>query len=221
MRKFLLILLFIPSLVFAQEVKLKTDGRSDKTVKEAVAKAEKIVNGLSLKDAQKKENAQNVIANRYMELADIYEAYGKRNDAVTKLGLDKQTQDQKLEESYYQTNSDLYRSRFGYISWLSFYLNEKQIDQVKNEMTENMMVDRYNYFVEMLPQMTKEQKHRVYSWLVEAREFSIDFDTPRKMRQMFTKYRGRINNYLSSCGYDVSSADRALKEKKLKQKNKK
>lgn len=221
MKKYLLILLFFPTLIFAQEVKLRTDGRSSEIVKEAVGKAEKIVNELSLKDIQKKENAQNVIANRYMELADIYKAYGKRNDAITKLGLDKQTQDQKLEESYYQTNSDLYRSRFGYISWLSFYLTEKQIDQVKNKMTEDMMTDRYNYFLELLPQMTKAQKHRVYSWLVEAREFSIDFDTPRKMRQMFTKYRGRINNYLSSCGYDVSSADKVLKEKKLKQKNKK
>jgi len=34
----------------------------------------------------------------------------------------------------------------------------------------------------------------------------MDFLDDRKMRQMFTKYRGRINNYLAKRGYDLRKA---------------
>ena len=71
-------------------------------------------------------------------------------------------------------------------------------------MTHNMLIDRYNAFMTMVPHMAKEDQIRVHNWLIEAREFSMDFETPRKMRQMFTKYRGRINNYLSKRGYTLN-----------------
>ena len=71
-------------------------------------------------------------------------------------------------------------------------------------MTYHMLQERFDGFLTMLPDMAKEDQIRVYNWLVEAREYSMDFETPRKMRQMFTKYRGRINNYLSKRGYQLN-----------------
>lgn len=81
-----------------------------------------------------------------------------------------------------------------------------QVETVKNLMTNNYLFVRYNDFIDLLPSLTEAERERVYHWLVEAREFSMDFLDDRKMRQMFTKYRGRINNYLAKRGYDLRKA---------------
>ncbi len=193
---------------YAQEVVLNKRGLSEEAVTNALGKANKIVEKLSLTDSFAKENVTNVIANRYMELRGIHIAYEKRNAGIESLELSKQKKDSILERSYYHYNNDLYRSRFGYITWLSFYLDEEQIEKVRNEMTSNMFFKYYKLFEGQVPQMTDDQKHRVRAWLKEAREFAMDFETERKMRQMFIKYRGRINNYLSKCGYDLSKPNK-------------
>lgn len=192
----------------AQEVILNKRNLSPEAVTNALDKADKIVEKLSLTEPTIKENITNVIANRYMELREIHIAYEKRNASIESLELNKQEKDSLLERSYYHYNNDLYRSRFGYITWLSFYLDEGQIEKVRNEMTSNMFFKYYKLFEGQVPQMTDNQKHRVRAWLKEAREFAMDFETERKMRQMFIKYRGRINNYLSKCGYDLSKSSK-------------
>lgn len=97
-------------------------------------------------------------------------------------------------------------------------LNDKQVETIKDAMTYNLFHIRYDDFMDLLPNLTESDKNRVYHWLVEAREFSMDFETPRKMRQMFTKYRGRINNYLSSRGYDLRKATEEQEARKMKNK---
>ena len=106
---------------------------------------------------------------------------------------------------------------FCYEAWL-FHLNDKQVETIKDAMTYNLFHIRYDDFMDLLPNLTESDKNRVYHWLVEAREFSMDFETPRKMRQMFTKYRGRINNYLSSRGYDLRKATEEQEARKMKNK---
>ena len=41
-------------------------------------------------------------------------------------------------------------------------------------------------------------------WLKEAREFAIDAESSKKKHEMFGKYKGRINNYLTKRGYDLT-----------------
>lgn len=206
MRKLLLLSMsFLFSVaVCAADIELNTRNFSAEVVQEAKRKATKVVDELSLTDASARDNVFIVVANRYLELRQIHQAYSERNKAIEALKLEKQAMDDELERSYYQCNSDLYRSRFGYITWLSFYLDDAQIEKVKDTMTLHLFPAQYNAFMKGLPELTEDQKKRVRSWFEEAREFSMDFETGRQMRQMFTKYRGRLNNYLSKCGYDIS-----------------
>ena len=132
--------------------------------------------------------------------------YDNRNDSIRALKLPKQKEANAFERSYYNYNNDLYRTRFDFIAWLNFYLTDAQVETVKNLMTNNYLFVRYNDFIDLLPSLTEAERERVYHWLVEAREFSMDFLDDRKMRQMFTKYRGRINNYLAKRGYDLRKA---------------
>jgi len=187
-------------------VELKRGSHSADSIEYALNKAQGIVDKLSLSDDNQKTNVLHVIANRYLELYTIHTEYDARNARIETLGLEVKAKEEELERSYYQYNSALYRSRFSYNAWLSFFLNEEQVENVKNEMTENMFVLRYNAFLEMLPEMTDAERKRVHGWLIEAREFAMDFITLRKMQQMFTKYRGRINNYLAACGHDLGKA---------------
>lgn len=213
----LLIVIFTSSMLYATELKLNTRNLPTEAVAEAQQKTSKILDKLSLANDSIRENIHLVIANRYLELREIHQKYDERNKVIeADARLSKEEKEAELERSYYQYNSDLYRSRFGYIAWLSFYLDDEQVEKVKDAMTYNMFHVRYNDFLDLLPNLTEAEKNRVHHWLVEAREFSMDFETPRKMRQMFTKYRGRINNYLAARGYNLRKATEEQQARRMK-----
>lgn len=214
-----LFILFLFSVtISAADIKLNTRNLPADAVSEAKQRATKVLAKLSLTNDSIRENIQIVVTNRYLELREIHHRYEERNKVIEATDLSKEKKAEELERSYYQYNSDLYRSRFGYIAWLSFYLNDEQVETVKDAMTYNLFHVRYNDFLDLLPNLTKAEKNRVYNWLIEAREFSMDFETPRKMRQMFTKYRGRINNYLAGRGYDLRKATEEQKARQMKNK---
>lgn len=214
-----LFILFLFSVtISAADIKLNTRNLPADAASEAKQRATKVLAKLSLTNDSIRENIQIVVTNRYLELREIHHRYEERNKVIEATDLSKEKKAEELERSYYQYNSDLYRSRFGYIAWLSFYLNDEQVETVKDAMTYNLFHVRYNDFLDLLPNLTKAEKNRVYNWLIEAREFSMDFETPRKMRQMFTKYRGRINNYLAGRGYDLRKATEEQKARQMKNK---
>ena len=41
-------------------------------------------------------------------------------------------------------------------------------------------------------------------WLKEGREFAIDAESSKKKHEAFGKYKGRINNWLSKRGYNLT-----------------
>lgn len=51
-----------------------------------------------------------------------------------------------------------------------FYLNDKQVETIKDAMTYNLFHIRYDDFMDLLPNLTESDKNRVYHWLVEARK---------------------------------------------------
>lgn len=211
-----LILSLFSTLVFAADIKIDTRNLPIDALVTAQEKAIQVMDKLSLANDSVRENIQIVVTNRYLELREIHQNYDERNKKIENAGLSKEDTAIELERSYYQYNSDLYRSRFGYEAWLSFYLNDEQVETVKDAMTYNLFHVRYDDFLDLLPNLTESDKNRIYHWLVEAREFSMDFETPRKMRQMFTKYRGRINNYLSGRGHDLRKATEEQKARQMK-----
>ena len=192
--------------VYATDATLNTRNLRVADIAKAEAKAKAIVAGLGQLCDSTRENVHIVIANRYLELCAIHNRYDNRNDSIRALKLPKQKEANAFERSYYNYNNDLYRTRFDFIAWLNFYLTDAQVETVKNLMTNNYLFVRYNDFIDLLPSLTEAERERVYHWLVEAREFSMDFLDDRKMRQMFTKDRGRINNYLAKRGYDLRKA---------------
>jgi len=168
---------------FAQTVALKTEGQDPQYVETIKGRAQKIVDGLQLTDAKKAENVRNIIANRYFLLNDIHAKY------------DKNQQDAR--------EAELYKHHFELASALALYLNEEQIDAVKDGMTYGRLKRDYHAQLEMIPTLTDEEKAQILIWLKEAREYAMDAADSKGKHFWFDKYRGRTNNWLSARGYDL------------------
>ncbi|MBE6259575.1 MAG: DUF3826 domain-containing protein [Prevotella sp.] len=171
------------SITVSAQVSLKTEGQDSAYVETIKQRAQKIVDGLGLTDAQKAENVRNIIANRYFLLNDIHSKY------------DKNQQDAR--------DAELYKHHFELASALALYLTEEQIDAVKDGMTFGRLKRDYNAQLEMIPSLTDEEKNQILIWLREAREYAMDAADSKGKHFWFDKYRGRTNNWLSARGYDL------------------
>jgi hypothetical protein len=177
-------ILSLLSIGISAQVALKIEGQDPKYVETIKGRAQKIVDGLQLKDAAKAENVRNIIANRYFLLNDIHTKYDK-------------TQQDAL-------NAELYKHHFELASALAIYLNDEQIDAVKDGMTYGRLKRDYQAMQDMIPSLTDLEKQQILIWLKEAREYAMDAADSKGKHFWFDKYRGRTNNWLSARGYDLN-----------------
>ena len=173
------------------EVKLDSAGRDSAYVQTIIGRSQKATDELGITWTPLGQNVQNIIANRYFKLNDIY----AERDSLKK-------SDKKLAEA--QCDSKLYRSHFGFLADLSIYLKPNEIERVKDVMTFNVLKVTYDAHCDMIPTLTGEEKQQIMAWLVEARELAIDAESSKKKHEVFGKYKGRINNYLTRRGYDLN-----------------
>ncbi len=195
-------LLSLFSVAVSAQVTLNTEGQDAAYVETIKGRAQKIVNGLGLSDQQQAENVRNIIANRYFLLNDIHKKY-----------------DKSQQDACY---AELFKHHFELASALAMYLTEEQIDAVKDGMTYGRLKRDYNAQLEMIPTLTEEEKLQILVWLKEAREYAMDGSDSKEKHFWFDKYRGRMNNWLSSRGYDLKKErenwQKRMEEQKAKAK---
>ena len=187
----------------AQSVKLNEENRDPEYVKNIVNRSQKIVDKLNINDKETAANVCNIIANRYFLLNDIYE----KRDAAVKEAKEKLSGNEKnaaIQAAENEKDAQLYRKHFDFASSLSLYLNDEQIEAVKDGMTYNVVEVTYKAQCDMIPTLKDFEKKQILAWLKEAREFAMDAENSKKKHEAFGKYKGRINNYLSKQGYDLT-----------------
>jgi hypothetical protein len=86
---------------------------------------------------------------------------------------------------------------------LSLYLDDAQIEQVKDGITMGVVKVTYDATLDMIPTLKEDEKVQILAWLKEARELALDAESSKKKHEVFGKYKGRINNYLVKRGYDL------------------
>ena len=205
MKKIILIsLLLVFGWLSAGAVDLNKDNRDPQYVESIVKRSQKIVDKLGLTDVKVAEDVRNVIANRYFELNDIYEVRDAKVKKIRESGLSGAAKDDALKAAEYEKDAALYRSHFAYPANLSLFLDEKQIEVVKDGMTYGVVKVTYDATIDMIPSLKEEEKAQIYAWLIEAREFALDAENSDKKHAAFGKYKGRINNYLAKRGYDLT-----------------
>ena len=183
---------------------MNKENRDPKYVESIVNRSQKIVDKLGLTDVKAAEDVCNIIANRYFELNDIYEIRDAKVKTVKESGLTGDAKNEALKAAENEKDAALYRSHFAFPASLSLFLNEEQIEAVKDGMTYGVVKVTYEATLDMIPSLKEEEKVQIYAWLVEAREFAMDAENSNKKHAAFGKYKGRINNYLAKRGYNLT-----------------
>ncbi|MBQ9094522.1 MAG: DUF3826 domain-containing protein [Prevotella sp.] len=195
---FIVMALCVAASAVAQSVVLNSEGRDEAYVKTILERSEKNIKSLNL-TGEKFEAVRNIVANRYFELNDIYSSEDKT-----------------------QRDSKLYRSHFAMPAQLSIYLTPEQVTAVKDAITYNKVKVTYEAYLDEIPTLKEEEKAQIYAWMVEARELALDADNSKMKHEIFNKYKGRVNNYLSKRGYDLNKEREAwfkrLEERKKNEK---
>lgn len=184
-------------------VDLESKNRDVQYVKTIVERSKKVVDKIGLKDSLIYQNVTNIVANRYFKLNDIYTKRDSILLKIKKSELSDSIKNRAILSAQNEKESAIYRSHFAFSSDLSLYLNEKQIEIVKDGITYGVVKVTYDSTLDMIPTLKKDEKAQILAWLKEAREFALDAENSEKKHETFGKYKGKINNYLAKRGYDL------------------
>ena len=185
--------------IYAQTVEVNSEGRDASYVASITSRSEKNISSLELAEPAK-TNVRNLVINRYFELNDIYNLTGDEKNRA-------------IDAARSACDSKLYRSHFAFPANLGIYLSHEQIIAIFDAMTYNKVQVTYDAYCDMIPSLTDEEKAQMYAWLCEARDLAIDAESSNKKHEVFNKYKGRINNYLSARGYDITQERKAWEER--------
>jgi hypothetical protein len=178
------------------------------------ARADKIVATLGIDDGEKATRVRDLIAGQFRGLREIHDARdAKLNEARQAPGGDPTIAAAWSRVATDQATmkvNDLHRR---FVARLAVELSPEQVEKVKDGLTYGVVPITYRRYLELLPELTEEQKREILANLIEAREHAMDGGSSEEKHAIFGKFKGRINNYLSAAGYDLKAAEKKLSEK--------
>ncbi|WP_163399573.1 DUF3826 domain-containing protein [Flavobacterium fluviatile] len=186
-------------------------------------RAAKIVDKLALDNKEKETAVTNIIAQQFRDLSKIHD---DRDAEIKKIkddsSLAKEKQNEKIDKLKANADKSIAKLHKSYLKKLGTQLNGEKITEVKDGMTYGVLPITVTAYNDMIPTLTEVQKKYIYDALVEAREHAMDGGSSKEKHAWFGKYKGRINNYLSKEGYDLTK-EREGWNKRIaeKEKNKK
>jgi hypothetical protein len=100
-------------------------------------------------------------------------------------------------------SSEIEQYHQSFIAQLTPLVSEKQLELIKDGITYRIFPITYAAYLDMIPTLQENQKSKIFEWLKDARELAMDGESSEKKHAIFGKFKGRINNYLSSEGYNL------------------
>ena len=180
-------------------------------------RADKIVDNLDIADVAKAERVRDYIAWQYFNLSQIHDS---RDAAVKSLRdngkLSQTARDKRIDQTKAKADKEVSALHKRYIKQLESELTSEQVDKVKDGMTYGVVPITYAGYLDMLPELTDEEKAYIWDQLIEAREHAMNGGSSREKHGWFGRYKGRINNYLAARGYDLKKASEA-REARMRQ----
>ena len=169
-------------------------------------RADGVVAALKLNDQERAGRVREILLSHYRGLRDLQDA---RDAAINGLS----SSDPRVKQEQEQTQAAVDRLHQQFITKLATELTPEQIETVKNEMTYNVLPGTFKVYCEIHPDLTDAQKAKIMQMLTEAREKAVSGFSAKEKHAWFGKYKGRINNYLASEGYDLKAAEKAWRER--------
>lgn len=209
-------LLFSGITIFAQQ-----DPDQQATYKKVIHdRVVKFVDPLNIANAADYNKVVDIISERYYTINTLSENNKTSIAAIKLQTLSTEEKDALIKKEEDKRLEVLKKGHDSFLADLQKKLSKEQIEKVKDGMTYSVLHVTYDAYVDMIPRLTTEQKDKIYQWLVEARELAMDGESSDKKHQVFGKYKGRINNYLSAQGIDMKKEEgewqARIKERKEK-----
>ena len=165
-----------------------TEAAYTQTIKKRVAD---ILAVLNLKNSAQIAKVHDLLVAQYRTLRDWHEV----NDAKRKAA--------RGDEAG-QIKASLKAVHEKFIAVLSAELTPEQVEKVKDKMTYGKVQFTFAGYLAVHPDLTDAHKEKILELLKQAREEAMDGGSADEKSAIFNRYKGKINNYLSSQG--VSSA---------------
>ncbi|MFM2231845.1 MAG: hypothetical protein RJB31_546 [Bacteroidota bacterium] len=198
-------------LVHAQQKAAATD---DQYLKVLESRVTKILAPLNIEKIRKQSKVHQIVLTQYQTLNTIHTTRDlkikelKSGNAANANELKKVIAD--LESAAGQEIAAVHST---FLHDLRRHLTDAQVDALKDGMTYNVANITFKGYQDMLPALNDSQKTKIWNWLAEAREIAMDAETSEKKHWWFGKYKGRINNYLSSEGFDMKKESEAWQKR--------
>jgi len=177
-------------------------------------RAAKIVTSLAIDDSAAANKVQAIIVQQYRDLNAAHDGEkAKIKELKEKAGEGNKPDENVVKDIAAATDKRVKQLHDSYLAKLSGLLTAEQVDKVKDGMTYGVLQVTYTAYENMIPTLTDGQKSKIYEWLKEARELAMDEGSSEDKHRVFGKYKGRINNYLSSEGYDLKKEEKAWQER--------
>jgi len=142
---------------------------------------------LDLTDPTKFKNTHDILIAQYRTLRDWHEV----NDAKRKSA-------KGPEADGFKASLKVVHQKF--IASLSAELTTEQLEKVKDKMTYGKVQFTYTGYLNEYPTLSEAQKQKVLELLQLAREEAMDAGSSDEKSAVFNRYKGKINNYLSTQG---------------------
>ncbi|MDR8391927.1 DUF3826 domain-containing protein [Aliifodinibius sp. S!AR15-10] len=194
----------VPEKEFPQEYIEVTHNRAYDFVKEMDLSSEKI------------DRVTEIVAQQYRDLSAIQDTRDAKIEMIEEQFDEDDTIEQMTREIKIkaQLREDALHRQF--IAKLTAEISAEQVNEVKNGMTYGVVPITFKGYLKLLPGLTEEQQTQIKAWLIEAREYAMDAGSSRQKHHIFNDYKGKINNYVSSLGYDLEEAEKRLQERQQK-----
>ncbi len=206
--------IFLPLLFAVFVFKVQAQSAVDTDYMNVVkGRAFKIAAPLGIKDSAKFYRIRDKIAQEYADIKTIDDEKEAAVKSVKARNLDKAAADAELTKitGFSEEKRTALNKRF--VQSLAEELSADQVEQVKNGLTYNVLPLTYKAHLDMIPTLKEEEKKYIYDALHEAREHAMTAGSSDAKHAWFGKYKGRINNYLTSRGYDLTKEREAWYER--------
>ena len=198
-------------LVYAQQKAAATDEQYLNALESRVTK---ILAPLNIEKKRKQSRVHQIILAQYQTLNAIHSTRDRKikelKSGQTASGNELKSMIVDLESAAGQEITAVHSS---FLHDLGRHLTDAQVDAVKDGMTYNVANSTFKAYQDMLPSLNDTQRTKIWNWLAEAREIAMDAETSEKKHWWFGKYKGRINNYLSSEGFDMKKESEAWQKR--------
>ncbi len=199
---FLVFMLFLTSGIVHAQVNKSAKEEAEYT-KVLTERSKKIVDQLNLTNSDKADAVTQILVEQYKGIGKIFDLRNAEEKLVKEADLSHDAVNLQSKFIKLTAQTELEKLHRTFIGKLAARLTPGQVNKIKDGMTYGVLEVTYKSYIEMIPDLTKEQKTKIKANLIEAREYSMDGGSSKEKHKWFGKYKGRINNYLSKEGYDL------------------